>query len=65
MSFYSRYFFKCRDCGFMLSLLAQANKEITGCCPSCGEDMDYAPKKDWEKYIEDIKFEIANMDDED
>jgi transcription initiation factor IIE alpha subunit len=62
MSFYRRYFFKCTECGFMLSLLGQANREVE-CCPSCEGSLDYAPKKDRENYIQSLRDELAYIDE--
>lgn len=66
MSFYYSFFFRCKDCGFMFSLLGQADKEIEGCCPSCGEcDLDYAPKRAREKYIQSLKNELSEIEIDD
>jgi transcription initiation factor IIE alpha subunit len=63
MSFYRRYFFKCTECGFMLSLLGQANREIEYYCPCCEGDLDYAPKKDRDDYIQKLKDELNHIDE--
>jgi rRNA maturation endonuclease Nob1 len=62
MSFYRRFFFKCTECNFMLTLLGQANREVE-CCPSCGEaTLDYAPKQVREEYIELLLEELEDIE---
>ena len=64
MSF-SRFFFKCKDCGFMFTTVTQINMPLEGGCPSCGgENVDYAPKADREQYARDLFEELEHMRDE-
>ncbi|GIN67068.1 hypothetical protein J41TS2_24890 [Bacillus sonorensis] len=63
MSYYAQFFFKCKDCGFMLSIMGQADRQSeVEICPCCDGDLDYAPKKDRENYIRDLKAEIDEID---
>lgn len=65
MDFLRRFFFKCTECGFMLSLLGQANREVE-CCPSCCEGtLDYATKKDRDDYIQRLTDEIEDLNKKD
>jgi hypothetical protein len=65
MSFYTRFFFKCVECDFMISLLGQASRqsEIES-CPCCHNDLDYAPPKRRKDYIKALKEELSDMEDE-
>ena len=59
---YYRTFFYCRDCEFKFSLLgAQARYEMEDTCPSCGGDLDYLSVKGIEKYVKELKEELAFM----
>lgn len=56
---YMRSFLECKDCGFVLTTLGQANHILEGGCPSCGEfDLDYATKESREKFVEGVKNEF-------
>lgn len=56
---FMRSFFQCRECDFVWTTLGQANHDMEGCCPSCGEhDYDYAPKSARDKFLNGLKDEL-------
>lgn len=64
-SFFVRYFFKCDTCGFLLSLLAQANRQVEHTCPCCGEgDLDYASQADRKRYVRALRSELEDIKDD-
>lgn len=65
MSIYYRAFLKCKSCGFMLTTLNQASREIN-VCPSCEEsNIDYATKANRERYAKELFEELNDMLKED
>lgn len=56
-----RAFFKCKECGFMLTNATQFNRTIE-CCPACESgNIDYAPKQDRERFIRDMRDEMDEL----
>lgn len=60
-----RSFMMCRDCDFVFTTLGQANHELEGGCPSCGEyNVDYATKELRDKFIEGFRSEMEVFEKE-
>lgn len=62
---FMRSFFMCKDCHFVWTALGQANHNMEGCCPSCGEyNYDYAPKSARDKFVQSFKDELKVFEKE-
>ena len=60
-SIYYRTFFKCDECGFIVTPLGkQARYEIES-CPCCGFDLDYLNVQGIEQYLKELKEELKYM----
>lgn len=62
---FARSFFECGDCGFVFTTLSQADYQLEGCCPACGESsFDYATKKKREDFIKGLKLGLEMFEKE-
>ena len=62
---FQRAFMECNDCGFVFTTLGQANFDMEGLCPSCGDNnLEYASEQSRKKFIEGVKDELSVFEKE-